>query len=151
MLNPRLRQVHPWVKVSPSMGCFPLPSEKHFSQIGKKIFPGLVFFWPPPTPQKERKSNVSKPAFPPWGIEGVFHIKKMHRSSQGKGAMHYLILYMPVGLTNELFHVHTFQISCKVTTYFRDNKEKAGEVSLKKTNYFICRLLMRKNKKGCIG
>ena len=85
------------------------------------------------------------------GIEGAFHIKKMHRSSQGKGAMHYLILYMPVGLTNELFHVHTFQISCKVTTYFRDNKEKAGEVSLKKTNYFICRLLMRKNKKGCIG
>jgi len=46
--------------------------------------------------------------------------------------MHYLILYMPVGLTNELFHVHTFQISCKVTTYFRDNKEKAGEVCEKK-------------------
>ena len=69
----------------------------------------------------------------------------MHRSSQQEGSNAFPKLYLLVGFTNELFRVHTFQISCKVTTYFRDNKEKGKEVCEKGVNNFLI-----KNKGSCL-
>jgi hypothetical protein len=127
-----------------SMSRFFLPSEKYFSQVGKEKFSRLSVPSPPPT---IRAFLIPSP--PGRDREGLYKENASLFPGEGSNAFPF-ISFMSAGVSDELFFVHTLQISCKVTTYFRDYKRKRKEVSIMEKNYFNCRFLT-KNRKGCIG
>ena len=113
-----------------SMSRFFLPSEKYFSQVGKEKFSRLSVPYPPPT---IRAFLIPSP--PGRDREGLYKENASLFPGEGSNAFPF-ISFMSAGVSDELFFVHTLQISCKVTTYFRDYKRKTKEVCEKGTKDF---------------
>ena len=108
-----------------------------FLRQGRKIFQVLPCSASPcPSPEGDEMGDALSLSLPFWGSWRGLLYKENASLFPWEGSNAFPKLYLPVGFTNELFLVHTFQISCKVTTYFRDYKRKRKEVCEKGTKDF---------------